>query len=62
MRTSSKVAVGFVAVALVVGFTTGFFGLNYLKKPIWGGLAVLCFVTVFLLSLKEQKQGPPKSN
>jgi type III secretory pathway component EscR len=60
MTIVSKVGLGFIATGVVVGFLTNALGLQHLKKPIWVSLGVLCFVTVFAISLRTRTRKPPK--
>jgi hypothetical protein len=46
----------------VVGFLTNALELQHLKTPIWVGLGVLCFVTIFAISLRTRTRKPPKPN
>jgi hypothetical protein len=62
MTTVHKVGLGFVATGFVVGFLTPILGLQQLRKPIWIGLAVMCFVTIFVISLRARTRNQPKSN
>lgn len=60
MTTVNKVGLGFVATGFVTGLLIPALGLQDLRKPIWIGLAVLCFVTVFVISYRARTQTPPK--
>jgi hypothetical protein len=62
MTTVSKVGLGFVATGFVVGLLIPALGLQHLRKPIWISIGVLCFVTVFVVSLRARMRKPPKSN
>jgi hypothetical protein len=60
MTPVSKVGLGFVTTGFVVGLLTPILGLQHLRRPIWIGLAVLCCVTIFVVSLRTRTQKPPK--
>ena len=62
MTTVNKVGLGFVATGFVVGVLTPILGLEDVRKPIWIGLAVVCFVTIFVISLRTRTRKQPKSN
>ena len=62
MTSVHKAGLGFVATGFVVGFLTPILGLQHFQKPIWIGLAVTCFVTIFVISLRGRTRNQPKSN
>jgi hydrogenase/urease accessory protein HupE len=62
MTTVSKIGLGFVITGLVVGLLTPALGLQHLTNVIWIGLAVLCFVSMFVISFRTRTRKPPKSH
>ena len=62
MTSVNKVGLGFVAAGFVGGFLTDVLGLQRFNKPLLVGFAVLCFVTIFVVSLRTRMRKPPKLN
>jgi hypothetical protein len=54
MMTSHKVGLGFVAAGLIGGVLIGALDLQTYRAPIYIGIGGSCFVTVFVLALREQ--------
>ena len=56
MTATSKVGVGCVVLGLVVGFLVGFLDLDHLKRPIYGGLLAVVFITVFTTAVISKRR------
>jgi hypothetical protein len=62
MNLSTKLGLGFVITGFAAGVLISALRLQEVRAPIWAGLGLLCFVTVFVARYRERiKSDKPNS-